>query len=97
MVKPPPPQTATIAERVDYLRELSGLDRAALSKLCGLSQSHVGMLIRGDVENPHPDTSRALARTLGVSLDWLLDGVGKAPSKHRVRAAVEAARSSKAA
>lgn len=63
-----------------------------LSKLSGLAGSHVRLILRGTVGSPRADIAEKLARTLGVSLDWLISGTGHAPSAKKVRAAVEAAR-----
>ena len=35
---------------------------------------------------------RRFAPVLGVSLDWLLNGLGSEPTREQIRAAVEAAR-----
>ncbi len=82
---------STLAGRIARIHELSGLDRKEMSELARLTQCHVGMLIRGDVKAPEPDTLIKIARTFGVSLEWLLTGESEAPSEQSIQAAVEAA------
>lgn len=49
----------------------------ALAEAAGLkSPAHVGMMLRGDVRNPRPDTLVPVARAAGVSFEWLQRGVG---------------------
>jgi transcriptional regulator with XRE-family HTH domain len=81
----------TLAGRVGYLHAASGLDRKALSRAARLADTHVGMLIRGDVEDPATSTLRKLAATCGVPTAWLLDGSGEVPSPARVRECAAAA------
>ncbi len=78
----------SLAERVALVQALSGLDKANLSRLAGLTPSHVGMLISGHVKRPAATTLGALARVLGVSFEWLVSGTGTAPKPATVRRAV---------
>lgn len=77
-----------VPKRVATLRELSGKSRYHLSRIAGLSPSHVGQLERGLRESPTAETLGRLARACGVSLDWLLSGTGKAPTERSVREAL---------
>jgi transcriptional regulator with XRE-family HTH domain len=91
MRKPP---LKTLAQRVAYLHQCSGLDMAPLSRVCGLSQSHLGQFIRGQVgKRPAASTLGKLASAFGVDHEWLMSGTGTVPDASAIRAAVEAARS----
>ena len=70
----------TLADRITFLRKSARVGRKRLSIYCGLGDSHVGQLERGDVTNPALQTLRALAEGTGVSLGWLATGEGDAPS-----------------
>ena len=84
---------STFGARVRYLREqVDGLACAELDRLADLHRGHVWQIEDGSRENPESKTVRALARVLGCSVGWLLDGEGKTPSGRTVRAAVAAAR-----
>jgi transcriptional regulator with XRE-family HTH domain len=89
---------STLAERLTRARRLAGLSARALSELArdaGVgtgSDAHVGMIERGTVKYPRPETLARLAAVLGVSLDWLITGNGDEPTAEQVRAAVDAAR-----
>jgi len=63
-----------------------------LDRLAGLTPCHTSLIESGRRPNPESDTLRAIATTLGVSLDWLVLGVGDPPRAEDVRAAVERAR-----
>lgn len=80
----------------DRLRELraiaGGLSQRELSLLAGLNGSHVGLIEQGRVTEPGGATMAKLAEVFGVSLDWLVLGVGAAPRPEQVVASVEAAR-----
>ena len=82
----------SLAARVRYLHETSGLDQKAMSLLAGLSQSHVHQLIHGRLRAPRCETLAKLARTFDVSLEWLVSGEGPVPPPRRIRAAAELAR-----
>lgn len=86
----------TIGARLRYARDAAGCSAAALASLAGLSPAHVGMIERGDrFRLAYPTISR-LARALGVSAEWLGEGIGPTPDPAAVRAAVEAARNAAA-
>jgi transcriptional regulator with XRE-family HTH domain len=82
------PLLDTLARRVGYLREHSGLEQTPLSKRCGLSASHIGQIIRGDVKKPAPETLVLIARAFRVSLEWLMTGDGPPPKPEDVAAAI---------
>lgn len=86
----------TIGARLRYARDAADCSATALAALAGLSPAHVGMIERGDrFRLAYPTVSR-LARVLGVSTDWLADGIGPTPDPAAVRASVEAARTAAA-
>ena len=83
----------TLARRVKVCREfVVGLSARGLSELAGLSPTLVSYLERGERESVEARTLVALATVLGTSAEWLLTGLGDAPTERRVRAAVERAR-----
>lgn len=68
----------TLASRVSWLLQQTGMSARALSLKAGLSPNHVGMLARGAVATrPSHETLSAVARAAGVSLAWLADGEGE--------------------
>lgn len=82
----------SIHARLRELRELSGLSARALSKAAGLNERHVAMIEDGTVKDPASSTIEALAVTCGASVDWLIAGRGKPPSKAAVARAIDKAR-----
>lgn len=87
----------SIAARVLELQRLSALDFAEMSRVAGLkSEAHVGMIARGTVKSPAPETLRLIARAFGVTTDWLITGEGERPTASSVLAAVESARAAAA-
>ena len=85
---------ASIAGRLAVARSLAkpALPARELDRLAGLHQGHVWAIESGHRPNIETDTCIALAKVLGVSLDWLLTGEGDAPDADAVRAAVQTAR-----
>lgn len=82
-----------VSERIRQLRDLAGISARELSRLAQLpSATHVALIEANDGGAVTTHTALALARVLGCSLDWLIDGSGKAPSERAVRTAVEEAR-----
>jgi len=81
-----------LSDRLRALRLESGLSAAQLSELAGLSPAHVSIIERGERPNVAATTATALARVLGTCAEYLVDGVGDAPTADAVRAAVERAR-----
>jgi transcriptional regulator with XRE-family HTH domain len=79
-----------IADRVRIARELSGLSARRVSHLAGLAPSHVALIERGGTD-VSANTAASLAGVLGCSLDWLVRGVGRPPSRRTVRRAVDKA------
>lgn len=83
----------TLGARLSYVVALSGVDLATVDALAEITTGHTGQISRGSVTNPTVGTLGSIARVLGVSVDWLLNGSKKtAPGERRVRRAVAAAR-----
>jgi transcriptional regulator with XRE-family HTH domain len=91
----PLPTPATFAARVRRLRETApDLSQRELDGLAGLHAGHVWQIEEGNRENPTRETLRGLCRVFGVSLDWLAEGAGKAPTVESVCHAVARVRPS---
>lgn len=70
----PPIDSGGIGPRVRAARERLGWTREALAFHAGLSWSAVAQVESGRRTNVRPSTLAALARPLGVSVDYLIDG-----------------------
>lgn len=81
-------------KRLTKARKLGDLSSRQLSTLAGLASNYSAMIERRAAKNPAFGAVLALARVLGISLDWLAYGVGEAPSREHVQAAVAQARAS---
>lgn len=85
-----------LKDRLALARGFSGLDQKELAARAGLSGDHVAKIERGDRTRPEYRTVAHLARALGISAEWLGEGLGPAPDPAAVRAAVDAARNAAA-
>jgi transcriptional regulator with XRE-family HTH domain len=92
-----PPAPDTLAERLRFARQKGEINQRALARLSGVSTSYVSLLELGQRTNPEVEKIGAIARTLGVTVDWLAFGQGATPTSKRVKAAVEVARAAHAA
>lgn len=70
----------TLPQRLAFARGAAGLNRTALATKAGLNASHVRLIEEGHREDPTGTTLAKLSEALGVSLDWLVRGVGEGPS-----------------
>ncbi len=70
------------------MRKLAGLPADKLSELAGCTHAVVGHIESGRSRGANGDTLDRLTNVLGVSLDWLVKGVGEEPNELEVRAAV---------
>jgi transcriptional regulator with XRE-family HTH domain len=70
---------AGIGERVSVVRERRGWSREALAFNSGVSWSGIAQVERGRRVNLRPATLSALARALGVSVDYLVEGAPTPP------------------
>ena len=68
---------STLSDRLGRARSaVAGLSARELSSLAGLSNAVVTRLENENRSRPAAQTVGALARALGVELQWLLDGTG---------------------
>lgn len=87
------PALNTLGNRLGHLIAIAKLDAQDVDDLAGLkSHGHVAAIVRGAKKKPSAATVVALARVLGTTAEWLVEGSkDSAPSERRVRAAVRAA------
>lgn len=81
---------SSVKVRVARLVNASGRKAKPFSKLCGLSGPHVGMILRGDVDNPDQATLQKIALAARCSLPWLMLNEGDPPTDESVREAFDA-------
>lgn len=86
----------SVGDRLRAMREQTDESARGLAGLAGLARSHVGLIENGTVDNPSGSTVLALARVLGCTAGWLLNGEGRPPSGKRVREAVADAKGASA-
>lgn len=84
-------------ERLKTTRELAGISQRELSRLASVSPSHVHGIESGRITNPTVDTLTKIASTLGVPIDFLLEGKGRHPTKKSVLEAIARSREQSAA
>lgn len=82
------PKHEGLSCRLRAARERGAISAYKLDQLANLTIGHVYAIERGARANMEVKTAEKLARTLGVSLDWLIAGTGDAPSESSVRSAV---------
>lgn len=84
-------QRPSLSEKIRYLRECAGLSARHADELAGLTR---GSSTRFERTAKSP-TARAISRLCvlyGVSADWLLLGVGRAPKPLEISRHVESRR-----
>jgi transcriptional regulator with XRE-family HTH domain len=82
----------TLAKRLQELRGIAGnIPASHVDELAGLTRGHTLTIERNPDGSPNSRTALRLCDVFGVSLDWLVDGRGDAPSDDDVRKAVAAA------
>src|SRR3954447_20795473 len=69
-------KNVALAERLRALRKARGWTQQDLSRVSGLTRSHISRLQRGDIQLPSSDRLRQLALALDTSLDDLLEAAG---------------------
>ena len=62
----------TIAERLEQCRKEKGWSKTELSRRTGLHIDHLWKILKGKRSKMEPDTIKKLARTFGVTTDYLL-------------------------
>lgn len=81
----------TLQSRLKFLRVSTGLSSRGLSRAARLtSETHWATLEETKEHDPRSSTLRKIAETCGVSLDWLMCGVGEVPTAEAIKSAVEA-------
>jgi transcriptional regulator with XRE-family HTH domain len=65
----------TTGSRIKSLRTEKGLNQGEMGKLLGLDQGTVSKMERDETE-PTAKTLRMLREIFGVTIDWILTGVG---------------------
>lgn len=81
----------TFTGRFRWLMAVADLRQSGVARVTGLSPKAVEFFSSGRRDNPTAETAMAIAGAFGVSLDWLLAGVGPVPDEDHVRRAVAAA------
>ena len=85
----------TFSGRLRSLRVAAqDLSASELDELAGLRRGHVSAIELGRRANVEVRTANKLAAVLGVSMDWLINGVGLEPDAGSVQDAVRHARNS---
>ncbi len=70
--------SATLGDRLAAAREAAGLSSAVLAKKLGVKPETLEMW-ENDLKEPRANRLQMLTGLLGVSLRWLLTGVGEGP------------------
>ncbi|MGR3541557.1 MAG: helix-turn-helix domain-containing protein [Hasllibacter sp.] len=70
---------ATFGDRLAFARDVAGLDQKALSERLGVKRGTVARW-EDDVDEPRANRLQMLSGLLGVSMRWLLTGVGDGPA-----------------
>jgi len=82
---------SNVGERLRHARQLAGISARRLDGLAGTTPGHVSLLESGTRLNLETRTAAKFTCALGISLDWLVNGEGEAPSAVDVAKAVERA------
>jgi transcriptional regulator with XRE-family HTH domain len=69
-------KNVALAERLRALRKARGWTQQDLSRVSGLTRSHISRRERGDIQLPSSERLRQLATALDTSLDDLLAAAG---------------------
>lgn len=76
-------RSTTVGERVRAARVALGLTGRALERAADMTPGHVWLIENRPNASISSNTARALATALGVSIDWLIAGVGAGPKSPR--------------
>jgi transcriptional regulator with XRE-family HTH domain len=71
--------TTTMGGRIRAARKAQGLSQERLARLINVSTFSISKYERSAASNPTADTLRDMARELGVSIDWIVNGDGRGP------------------
>jgi XRE family transcriptional regulator, master regulator for biofilm formation len=66
-----------LGQRIQALREKRGLSVQELADRAGTTYQSIWRIERGDQRDPSISLVKAIARTLGVGVDYLIDMFGK--------------------
>lgn len=81
-----------LAARLRLLVQLSGLSQRELSRRALQGETHLGLLVerleRSETADLQRRTLESIATTCGISLDWLVRGIGEDPTEAAIRAAL---------
>lgn len=69
----------TMGERIKFHREAKGLSQSDLAKICGVTKGAVSQWELGRSKNVKNAPWLKLVETLGVSGDYLVNGVSRGP------------------
>lgn len=86
-----PADPQTLPERIRYARGLAGLSARRVAILAGRHPQWLTAVERGVNRAPSAVALSAVARVLGVTVEWLLEGTGGGPTVGSVQAASEEA------
>ena len=84
-VKPLKP--TQVGVRLKAIRQAAGISANALSLAAGASHTVVTQIETGAIVDPRARVLGAIAKALGCSIEYLLDGQGRPPSTRAVQAA----------
>lgn len=74
--------------RATYLKETAGVSYARISLASGLSRGAFHLIATGARTDVEGTTLSGIARATGSSLEWLLNGIGAAPTKEEILTAL---------
>lgn len=83
---------SSLPERVRFARVLGHLSARQLGLLVGKSPQWASALERGELAEPSAAALCEVGRVLGTTVEWLVLGVGEAPTGPSVRSAVARAK-----
>lgn len=88
----PPTSNQELAARLRLLVQLSGLSQRELSRRALQGETHLGLLVerleRSETADVQRRTLESIANSCGVSLDWLVRGLGDPPTDNAILAAL---------
>jgi transcriptional regulator with XRE-family HTH domain len=84
-------EAGALGKRLNLVRGYAGLSGRRLGELAGLSSHYVSGVEASRWRDPRSEPLRRLAHILGISLDWLLSGLGAPPEPGVVQAAAKSA------
>jgi transcriptional regulator with XRE-family HTH domain len=87
-------EAGALGKRLNLVRGYAGLSGRRLGELAGLSSHYVSGVEASRWRDPRSEPLRRLAHILGISLDWLLNGLGASPEPDVVQAAAKSAEAS---